>query len=67
MKDLCTSLQGMRNKLEELEIWIRSQSYNVIVVKLGTKRSTSGVLVWRVVRYLREIGRTGKVEVLRCI
>lgn len=67
MKDLCTSLQGMRNKLEGLEIWIRSQSYNVIVVKLGTKRSTSGVLVWRVVRYLREIGRTGKVEVLRCI
>lgn len=57
----------MRNKLEELEIWIRSQSYNVIVVKLGTKRSTSGVLVWRVVGYLREIGRTGRVEVLRCI
>lgn len=67
MKYLYTSLHGMRNKLEELEIWIRSQSYNVIVVKLGTKRSTSGVLVCRVVGYLREIGRTGRVEVLRCI
>jgi len=67
LKCLCTNTLSTRNKQDELEELISSQSYDIFGIRLDGMSPTTGVLGWRATGYSGGLGRAGEVEKLHCV